>query len=74
MLKTSKVTRCVKCRRLLCKRKNVHLGSDESKVVEVQHKGIKVISFDCVIKCPACGSCYRVNGEDGIVGKEIQDL
>jgi predicted nucleic-acid-binding Zn-ribbon protein len=70
-LLSTKVTKCPKCRRLLAKRVPITMDGDESRVVEIKHKGLKLYTFDCTIQCIACGSSFRINGEDGIVGREI---
>ena len=71
-MKDAKKVKCAKCYRLLCKRVPVHVEKDESYIVHIRHAKMEIYTYDCTILCPYCGSGYRVNGEDGIVQKELQ--
>lgn len=67
MEKFAKLVKCPKCRRLLSKRVPIHLGSDETFIVHIKHRGMEIYTFDATITCPSCGARLRVNGADGIV-------
>jgi phage FluMu protein Com len=66
----AKKVKCAKCYRLLCKRVPVHLDKDESYIVHIIHSKMEIFAYDVTIKCPACGSTHRVNGDEGLLGKE----
>ena len=71
MTKDIKKVRCPKCYKLLCKRVPVHLGKDESYIVHIKFGKLELYTYDTTIKCPSCQQCVRVNGESGILAKEI---
>ncbi|MCE5185033.1 MAG: hypothetical protein LLF76_02785 [Planctomycetaceae bacterium] len=69
--KSAKLVRCKRCFRLLCKRVPVHVGQDESLILEIVHKGMTVYTYDAAVGCPICRSMYRINGNDGITEAQI---
>lgn len=68
--KPVKQVKCPRCYRLLCKRIPVSLEGDEGVLVHVKHRGIELYAYDVTIICPACRSRIRVNGPDGIIGRQ----
>ena len=70
-MRDSKKVKCKRCYRLLCKRVPVHLDKDESYILHIAHSKMEIFAYDATIKCPSCGSAHRINGEDGIIEKEL---
>jgi hypothetical protein len=68
--KNAKNVKCPKCYRLLCKRIPVTLEGDEGWLVHVKHRGMELYMYDATITCPACRSRVRVNGAEGIIGRQ----
>lgn len=68
--KPAKLTKCPKCYRLLCKRVPVTLDGDEAYLIHVKHRGMEIYAYDVTVVCPACRSRIRVNGTEGITGRQ----
>lgn len=69
--KSSKLVRCKKCFRLLCKRVPIVVEHEETYIVHIKHRGIELYTFDATITCPACHTKSRINGDQGILAVEI---
>lgn len=67
--KYDKLDRCPQCHGLICKRIWVHDNDDEQLIIEIQHRGIKILTFSAIITCARCRCAVRVTGKDGIVEK-----
>ncbi len=66
----TKLVRC-HCQRLLCKRVPVHLGKENSFILEIKHKQLELRSYLIQITCPKCRTKYRISGENGIEEKVV---
>ena len=65
----TKLIKCRKCHKLLCKTVPVHDEEGEYRIIHVKHKGIEIWAADVTIVCPGCRSLLRIDGE-GIIGSE----
>jgi hypothetical protein len=70
-MKGAKNVRCKKCYKLLCKRLPIHVDKDEGYIVHVKQGKLEVYAYDVTIICPSCQSGHRVNGELGLIEKEL---
>lgn len=68
-ISSKKKIQCKQCYRLLCKTFPVHDDKEESWMIEVQHRGYRIITPMMVATCPSCGTAYRITGEKGIEEK-----
>lgn len=71
MLDAAKVVRCTKCFRLLAKRLAMHVGNENTYVLELKHKGLHATTPMAVIKCVGCQSWFRISGPNGIEEKIV---
>lgn len=66
----TKLAQCPTCYRLLCKRVPIHDETEETYIIYIKHRGLRLYTYGAYIVCLSCGTASEISAEKGIIRSE----